>query len=100
MKGPVLAQQALERATVDSYRRHLRLHIEPYLGRMKLSQLSAPAVGEFEDKLARGDMPEGADLEPRSQAMVRHVRVSLSALVGDAQERGLVSRNVVRELRL
>jgi integrase len=92
-------RSGLERATVDSYRQHLRLHIEPYLGRLKLSQLSAPAVREFEDKLARGDMPEGADSQPRSPAMVRHVRVSLSALIGDAQERGLVSRNVVRELR-
>jgi integrase len=31
--------------------------------------------------------------------MVRKVRTSLSALLSDAQERGLVSRNVVRELR-
>ena len=31
--------------------------------------------------------------------MVRKVRVSLSSLLSDAQERGLVSRNVVRELR-
>src|SRR5436305_93844 len=30
----------LERATIDAYRQHLRLHIEPYLGSMKLSQLS------------------------------------------------------------
>jgi len=89
----------LERATIDAYRQHLRLHIEPYLGRVKLSQLSAPMVREFEDKLARGDMPEGASPLPRSVAMVRKVRVSLSALLSDAQERGLVSRNVVRELR-
>jgi len=92
-------RSALERATIDSYRQHLRLHIEPYLGRLRLSQLSAPMVREFEDKLARGDMPAGADPQPRSPAMVRKVRVSLSALIGDAQERGLVSRNVVRELR-
>ena len=38
-----------------------RLHIEPYLGKVKLSQLSSPIVREFEDKLARGDMPEGAE---------------------------------------
>src|SRR5579872_5145776 len=60
---------SLERATVDAYRQHLRLHIEPYLGRVKLSQLSAPMVREFEDKLARGDMPEGASPLPRSAAM-------------------------------
>jgi integrase len=89
----------LERSTLDAYRQHLRIHIKPYLGNLKLSQLSAPMVREFMDRLARGDMPEGAAPEPRSPAMVRKVRVSLSSLLSDAQERGLVSRNVVRELR-
>ncbi len=89
----------LERSTLAAYRQHLKLHIEPYLGNIKLSQLSAPMVREFEDKLARGDMPEGAPSQPRTRAMVRKVRVSLSSLLSDAQERGLVSRNVVRDLR-
>ena len=92
-------REPLERATVEAYRQHLRLHIAPYLGKVKLSKLSAPMVREFEDKLARGDMPEGAEPQPRSPAMVRKVRVSLSSLLSDAQERGLVSRNVVRDLR-
>ena len=92
-------QNGLERATLDAYRQHLRLHIEPYLGAVKLSQLSAPMVREFEDKLARGDMPAGAEPQPRTQAMIRKIRVSLSSLLSDAQERGLVSRNVVRDLR-
>jgi integrase len=89
----------LERSTLAAYCQHLKLHIEPYLGNVKLSQLSAPMVREFEDKLARGDMPEGASPQPRTRAMVRKVRVSLSSLLSDAQERGLVSRNVVRDLR-
>jgi integrase len=89
----------LERSTLAAYRQHLKLHIEPYLGNVKLSQLSAPMVREFEDRLARGDMPEGAESQPRTRAMVRKVRVSLSSLLSDAQERGLVSRNVVRDLR-
>ena len=89
----------LERATIETYRQHVRLHIEPYLGNMKLSQLSAPMVREFMDRLARGDMPDGADPQPRSPAMVRKDRDSLSSLLSDAQERGLVIRNVVRELR-
>ena len=89
----------LERSTLAAYRQHLKLHIEPYLGNVKLSQLSAPMVREFEDKLARGDMPEGAPAQPRTRAMVRKVRVSLSSLLSDAQERGLASRNVVRDLR-
>jgi integrase len=89
----------LERSTLAAYRQHLKLHIEPHLGNVKLSQLSAPMVREFEDTLARGDMPEGAEPQPRTRTMVRKVRVSLSSLLSDAQERGLVSRNVVRDLR-
>ncbi len=89
----------LERSTTEAYRQHLRLHIVPYLGSLRLSQLSAPMVREFEDKLARGDMPNGAEPQPRSAAMVKKIRVSLSSLLSEAQERGLVTRNVVRELR-
>jgi integrase len=92
-------QNGLERATLDAYRQHLRLHIAPYLGAAKLSQLSAPMVREFEDKLARGDAPAGGNPRPRSKAMLRKIRVSLSSLISDAQERGLVARNVVRDLR-
>ena len=46
-------------------------------------------VRGFEDKLALD----------RSPAMVRKVRVSLSAILADAQERGLVGQNVARGLR-
>src|SRR5271166_3326302 len=91
--------RGLERATTAAYRQHLKLHIEAYLGNVKLSQLSAPMVREFEDKLARGDMPADGAPQPRTPAMVRKIRVSLSSLLSDAQERGLVSRNVVRDLR-
>ena len=90
--------KGLERATLEIYRQHLRLHIEPYIGKIKLSQLSAPMVRAFEDALARGDMPAGAEPQPRTSGMVHKVRVSLSSLLSDAQERGLVSRNVVRDL--
>ncbi len=77
----------LERSTLTMYRQQLSLHIAPYLGGVKLSQLSAPMVREFEDRLAR---------DGRSAAMVRKVHVSLSSLISDALERGLVTRNVVR----
>jgi integrase len=58
----------LERSTLTMYRQQLSLHIAPYLGTVKLSQLSAPMVREFEDQLAR---------DGRSAVMVRKVRVSL-----------------------
>ncbi|HLZ03422.1 MAG TPA: site-specific integrase [Bradyrhizobium sp.] len=83
----------LERTTIDGYKQHLALHIEPFLGSTKLSDLSTPMVREFEDKLAADKTT------PRSTALIKKVRGSLGAILADAQERGLVARNVVRELR-
>jgi integrase len=80
----------LERTTLDQYRQHLTLHIEPFLGRTLLSRLNAPTVRAFEDKLRA---------EARSATLTRYVVRSLGALLADAQERGLVVRNTVRELR-
>jgi integrase len=61
----------------------------PLIGAVKLSQLTAPAVRAFEDRLAKD----------RSPAMVRKVLCSLGSIVAEAQERGLVAQNVVRGLR-
>jgi integrase len=91
--------KGLERSTLAAYRQHLELHIKPYLGAVRLSQLTAPMVREFEDALAAGTVDNGAEPRPRSPVMIRKVRVSLSSLISDAQERGLVLRNVVRDLR-
>jgi integrase len=80
----------LERSTVDDYKRMLKIHIAPRIGRTKLAQLSAPIVRDFEDKLRQ---------DGRSPPMVRKIRGALSMLLADAQERGFVNRNVCRELR-
>jgi len=53
-------------------------------------------IRDFEDKLGSGAPAPGA-AEGASRS--RKIRSSLGALIADAQERGLVSRNVVRELR-
>jgi integrase len=74
---------------MDQYRQHLELHIIPLIGAVKLPRLTAPMVRAFEDELSID----------RSPAMVRKARVSLSAILADAQERGLVAQNVVRALR-
>ena len=90
----------LGRTTLTMYRQHVHLHIVPYLGRVKLSQLSTTLIRDFEDKLRSGaPAPGAAEGASRSPAMMRKIRSSLGALIADAQERGLVSRNVVRELR-
>lgn len=80
----------LERTTVTQYRQHLTLHIAPFIGKTKLSQLTVPEVRKFEDRLAK---------EGRSDAMVRKVVVSLGSLLAEAQERGLVAQNVVHARR-
>jgi integrase len=79
----------LERSTVNQYRQHLDLHIVPFLGSMRLSQLNAPTVRAFEDKLRE---------EGRSKAMVAKVVRSLGSLLADAQEQGLAAHNAVRDL--
>jgi integrase len=92
-------KNGLEQATIVLYRQHLDLHIKPYIGATRLSRLSVPLVREFEDRLAHGTPAPGETVgKPRSQLMVRKIRTSLGSILADAQERGLVARNVVREL--
>jgi integrase len=83
------AEHRLEPATVESYRQHLDDHIIPYIGAVKLSQLTVPAVREFMDRL-RADK--------RSPDMIKRVVGDLGSILADAQERGLVAQNVVRSL--
>ena len=80
----------LEKSTIEQYEQHVRLHIVPFIGADKLSKVTVPFVRSYQDALhSKG----------RSAAMMRAVIASLGALLGDAQERGLVVRNAVRELR-
>jgi integrase len=81
--------EALERTTLNQRRQHLDLHIKPFLGRTRLSRLGVPAIRTFQDKLRE---------EGRSTTMIKIVTGSLGGLIADAQERGLVARNAVREM--
>jgi integrase len=80
----------LERTTIVQCQQHLRLHIVPLLGNVLLSKLTLPTIRAFEDRLRE---------EGRSQAMIRKVPCSLGGVLADAQERGLVARNVARDRR-
>jgi integrase len=83
------AESRLELATVESYRQHLKDHIVPFIGAMKLSQLTVPVVRDLMDRL-RAD--------GRSPAMIKRVIGDLGSILADAQERGLLGQNVVRGL--
>jgi integrase len=82
-------RDGLERATIANYRQHLTYHILPFLGATKLARLTAPVITAFRDQLLDG---------ARSADMTRRVLVSLAALVGEAQGRGLVAVNNVKAI--
>src|SRR5262249_46721457 len=48
----------VERATLVYYRQHVELHINPLIGGIRLSQLTAPMVRRFEDQLRHDRSPD------------------------------------------
>src|SRR5262245_4830177 len=80
------AEVELERATAKTYREHVKLHIVPFIGRVRLSEMSVPMVSKFRDELRKAG---------RSPALVRKILVSLGSLIADAQDHGLVAYKAV-----
>jgi integrase len=78
----------LEPSTIRQYRQHLSLHIAPFIGKMKLADLTPAAVADFREQLRKAG---------RSPAMQKRAVGSLGALLADAIARGQVQRNAVRD---
>ena len=74
----------LERSTVNSYERIARLHVLPFLGGYRLTQLNGPMLQSYLDKL----------LVSRSPAMAIKAISTLSMIVAEAQRRGQIAQNV------
>ncbi len=79
--------EGLERSTINQRKRHLKYHIEPFIGDMLLSKVDPRA---FQDTLRA---------EGRSPAMVKKAISSLGSIFADAIERKLTTRNPVRDMR-
>lgn len=78
----------LEASTLEQYRQHLRLHLVPFVGSVKLAELAPAAVTSLRNELIhRG----------RSRVMAKKVVASLGAILANAMSAGRVARNVVRE---
>lgn len=90
----------LQRATLDEYRRHLKMHIVPYIGNVKLSRLTRPIIDDLKTKLRAGAPAPGQEsAAKRSPAMVKKIITSLGAMLAVAQDKGLVAQNVARSAR-
>jgi len=79
-----------ERSTIKQYNELARLHIYPFLGAEKLSRLTVPQVETFVDAL----------LGTRSRAMAGKAVRALSAIITEAQRRGLVAQNVAKGVKV
>jgi len=82
--------EGLERSTLQQRRQHIDLHIKPFVGGVKLGELSAPRVHAFLDQLRDAG---------RSLAMRRKVLTNLKTILSYAQSRGHVAQNVARSVR-
>src|SRR4029077_20023871 len=74
--------EGLEFGTIRQRRQHLRLHVAPFIGREKLSDLSTPRIHKFDAELRDAG---------RSIAMRRKVLTNLKTAISFAQGRGEVS---------
>jgi integrase len=82
--------EGLERATLRSYRQHVRIYIGPKLGHIPVAQLTMPMVRALiDDMLATATKP-----------MAKKVLGTCRSILNEGQARGLVSANVAREVRL
>src|SRR5262249_7342618 len=70
---------------------HIRLHIVPQIGHIKLAHLTTPRVEKFRDDLLE---------KTSSKAMARKVLRSLKSLLKDARRRGNVAQNVASDTRI
>ena len=79
-----------ERGTIQGYRQHVDLHINPRLGRERLAKLTTPRINKFRDDL----------LANMSRPLAKKVLTSLKSLLKDAQRRGNVAQNVARDVSI
>jgi integrase len=72
-------EKQLEAMTIKGYEEHCELHIYPFIGAKKLSDLTVPACNSFADQLREAG---------RSAEMIKRVVRTLGAIFKDARRRG------------
>ena len=82
----------MTRQTLESYRFATWKHIFPFLGTVKLSQLTAPKVQGWVYELAQHET------EPRSHMMLKYALGCLRGLLAEAQRNGHIAHNIVKDV--
>ncbi|MFN3620617.1 tyrosine-type recombinase/integrase [Sphingorhabdus sp.] len=80
----------LEDTTIAAYEQHLRLHIVPRWGTIKISQLTTPMVERFKDEL----------VSSLSRPMAVRVLRTFKALISEAVRLGHAAHNVALPVRV
>ncbi|WP_407153908.1 tyrosine recombinase XerC [Bradyrhizobium sp. STM 3557] len=75
-------EKRLEPMTVKGYEEHVNLHIVPFIGAKKLTEITVPAVNAFADQLRDAG---------RSAPMITRIVRSLGGIFKEARRRGLAS---------
>ena len=83
--------ERLERSTVRQRQQHLKLHVAPFIGAVKLSAFARPHAHKFAEQLRDSG---------RSLSMRKKVITNLGSAIGLAMDQGLVAQNVVRGLKV
>jgi integrase len=78
-----LEAEGRERATLAQYRQHLKLHILPHFGRVRLAKLTPERIEAYRDLCLLGKNGDGG--ESMSRAMARKVLVSLKSVLKSAK---------------
>lgn len=81
-----VAASSVRPSTFESYESHVRIHLRPALGRVRLARLSPQHVVELQNRLLASGL---------SPATVTRIRATLRRAVAIAERYGLVHRNVV-----
>jgi integrase len=84
--------EGLEKVSVDDYQNNLDLHVYPFLGNMKVTDITVGVVKKWQTDLRNHE-------EPRSQSMVKRVTIRLGSLLADAVENGVLGHNAVYSLK-
>jgi integrase len=91
-------RQGLTPSTLKAYREHIRLHLEPGLGLIPLTELDVHDLVAFYRALAT--RRRSRDRAPLSAATIQRINTTLRAALNAARRRGLINRNPAAEIGL